>query len=268
MSAIYQAYGVNYVHCSDVYGLNVGETNQLAALPDNGYLLAIDSQDYYGTSCAKENYVESQIVTCWSNSTSCKTSSKPMKMLEDYILQSANNAATNDASVLGPPRYLESLPFNEIQALWQVDTHAVTTGLAHVSNLLEDNRASGINAAIVDLIWQEKFESISLVALDNVALHGNAVLSVLRNRCGQSTNEEEDVCGQQTPRPPMDRITPRQMVVALLVLYAVASTSYLVFRGRPTILHTLWARACESSSNKDRREQLLQPQPATTGVLA
>lgn len=267
MSAVYAEYGVNYVHCSDVYGLTIGETKEtLAALPTagRGYLLAMDGQDYYGTSCAKENWVQDQLVTCWDKSgnngqnsvASCKTSSEPLERLRDYVLASANNEATDDASTLGPPADLSQTPLNEIQALWQVDTHAITTGLQHMSSLLEDNRASRVNEYMVNLIYEGNFDTISLFAVDNVALHGNALLSVMRTACGQSSILQDDACGTNLPPPPLTyfHVTIKQTLVSLLLLYVIASVFILLWK-RPKTLTTMVARLQEASLSFFSRQE-------------
>ena len=246
MSDVYQDIGVNYLHCNEVYGLTVGEAMELARLPSGGYLLALDGQDYYGTFCGKSNWIESQLVTCWersSNTTtgkSCKVSSEPLQHLSQYVLASANNPATDDMTVLGPPENLYDYPFNEIQALWQVDAHAAMVGTAHLSSILDDNRQSRVNEFMVNLIHNEKLEAISLFAVDNVARHGNALLSVLRNSCGQTDLE---VCGKELDAPRMTAYwlpSPKRALVALFCIYFVC---WLV---RSKILNTLLARVQES----------------------
>jgi hypothetical protein len=178
LQSIYDDHGVRYVSCSDVYGWTVATLMENAALANGGgILLALDGQNYYGgASCAKENYVSSQVVTCWTNHTSCQKSSLPYELLQDYILASANNDATDDTHTLGPPANLYRYPLNEIQALWQVSTQSAATGVAHFSSILRDNTASQLHVHLVDLIHRETMPgSLGLVAVDNVALHGNAV---------------------------------------------------------------------------------------------
>lgn len=255
LNNLYQTLGIPYVHCSEVYGLTVGETQALAQLADSGgLLLALDGQDYYGTPCAKQNYVEELLVTCWDNTTSCKTSSDPWKALQSYILQSVNNEPTDDNSLLGPPASLEQTPLYEIQALWQVDTHAVTAGLAHGSSLLEDNRASQINARLVHLIHQGTVFSqpLSLLAVDQVALHGNALLSVLRTACDQQTDlsvlDDDDslgggdLCGPQLAPPPLNypHVTRLQWILALTTAYVLLV--WVVGTRYRKILRTWWSR--------------------------
>ena len=206
MQSVYDDANVPYVECGDVYGQTVGEVMELATLPNGGYALALDGHDQKASFCGKSNWIESQIVTCYPygmNSTVRCTNGRqsvPMQMLKEYILASANNEATDDSSTLGPPADLGAHPFNEIQALWQVSAKSAATGLAHLSSLLEDNRRSHVNAEMVDMIWDGEFDQISLFAIDNVHLNGNAILSVLRNTCGQSDNE---ACGKDVSKPKM-----------------------------------------------------------------
>jgi hypothetical protein len=198
LSQIYQSLGVTYVQCSDLFGLTVGATMELAALDGGGYLLAMDQHDAYASSCAKQNYAQDMLVTCYSNRSafdgSTTSSSVPctnpnsyhLQALKDYVMASANNDPTNNNQQLGPPLSNYQYPFNEIQALWQVDAISAALGLAHVSTLIDDNTKSRLNAHVVDWIYEGSFDSISLLAIDHVQLNGNALLSVLRNQCGQS----------------------------------------------------------------------------------
>jgi hypothetical protein len=257
MSAAYQELGVAYLQCVDVHGMTVGEAMELAALPSGGYLLAIDSKDYYGTFCGKSNWIESRIVTCWdrsSNTTissSCKfSSSGNLQRLSTYVLASANNAATDDSSILGPPSNLYCYPFNEIQALWQVDTHAVLVGTAHVSSLLEDNRISQVNEYMVQLIYNENFDAISLFAVDNVALNGNALLSVVRNSCGQT---DIGVCGKQLDAPQISswHVDPKRVLGVLVGIYLVWFVAGAALKVWPNLLPTLLARVQHSFDRND-----------------
>jgi len=267
MSTIYQKLGVGYYHCSDVYGLTVGEAMQLAALPTGGYLLALDGQDYYGTFCGKANYIEGEIVTCYPNTnTSCKTSPEPLKALQQYILASANNEASDDKDSLGPPADLYYHPFNEIQALWQVSASSAAIGLAHLSSILEDNKKSGLNEDLVNMIYEGEFNAISLFAVDNVVLNGNALLSVLRNTCGQS---QTDICGRELDRPKLTHFhLSRGQWVGLAVALYIGWMVYSAIRWkRPKLLFTLISRLLEKANgdkavleddSSSRREELLQ----------
>ena len=56
------------------------------------------------------------------------------------------------------------------------------------------------------MVYNEQFNSISLIAMDNVAVNGNAMFSVLRNACGQSSSYNDDEilpCGANLVRPNM-----------------------------------------------------------------
>jgi len=259
MATLYEKYGVAYLKCSDVYGFTVGEAFEAAQLRSGGYLLALDGQDHYGSYCGKSNWVSGSIVTCWGSSasntgnnvtgilSSCKTSPTPLARLSDYVLASANNPATDDSGQLGPPADLYSYPFNEIQALWQVSAYSATMGLAHFSSILEDNKASQVNKHMMDLIYADAFDSISLFAVDNVAENGNALLSVLRNRCGQTSENE---CGQSLDPPPLKymHFSFRTTVCIIIALYALWYTSSVIY------YKTRSTAAFESSSSSDEDE--------------
>lgn len=236
LAEVYAKLGVNYVECSDLYELTVGEAKELAqlytvysssdddangdeadedsndegpgaeetetqpptqmptempsALPGGGYLLAMDQHDLYASSCAKQNWVEDSLVTCYSTDAGVLpcTDRKSIqhRRIKEYALASANNEATDSNYVLGPPASTYDYPFNEIQALWQVDGASAALGVRHVSSIIDDNTKSHLNARVVDWIYNDEFDAISLVAVDQVRLNGNAITSVLRNRCGQS----------------------------------------------------------------------------------
>ena len=120
LSQVYSDLGVNYVECSDLYGLTVGEAMELAAVvspysssDDNeqgggkqksgGYLLALNRHDTYAGSCAKQNYVE-PLVTCYSNDDSVLpcTNRKSIQheAIKEYALASANNEPTDNSNIL------------------------------------------------------------------------------------------------------------------------------------------------------------------------
>jgi hypothetical protein len=202
-SEVYGKLGVTYVECSEVYGLTVQETMELSQLPSGGYLLALDRHDFYGSMCGKMNWISDQLVTCYPNGTlPCTNNNSPVfDQLKDYMLASANNEPT-DSNALGPPASLDYYPFNVIQALWQIDTQSAATGIAHVSSLIDDNTKSQLNALLVGMVHEGQFDAISLFAVDHVRLNGNALLSVLRNTCGQSELED---CGMVISKPRMQR---------------------------------------------------------------
>lgn len=136
------------------------------------------------------------------------TGMNKLSALQEYVLASANNDATDNAYELGPPADESYYPFNQIQGFWQVDSTSVTIGVTHAaSTLLDDNRRSNVNAEMVQLAYDQKFTKINLFAMDNVALNGNAMFSVLRNGCGQSVIKEDDeyfVCGKNLVMPHMN----------------------------------------------------------------
>jgi hypothetical protein len=206
LSQVYDSLGVPYAECGDVYGLTVEEAMEMALLSSGGYLLALDQHDAYASFCAKTNWISDQVVTCYPNNTlPCTNSKSPaLAMLKEYALACTNNEATDSTSVLGPPQSLDAWPFNIIQGLWQVDTHSAALGVAHVSSVIDDNTKSRINAHLVDWIYNEEFDTISLLMVDHVALNGNALLSVLRNSCGQS-ELSKDECGMAISKPRLKR---------------------------------------------------------------
>lgn len=290
IGSVLNSLGISYYECSDVYQLTVAEAMELASLGDNqGYLLVLDGHDYYGTSCAKENWIESQAVTCYPRTTNannnittlpCTKSDEPWYNLREYMLASANNAATDSSYALGPPADLYNKPFNEIQALWQYDTASTVAGVAHLSSILQDNRQSRVNERVLNLVYDGAFDAVSLLAVDNVAWNGNALTSVLRNQCGQqqqqqSNNGDNDPlpCGTQLdpPRLKYFHVSGRQWFGAFLALYGVWFIYSVVALKQPKTLYTAYARCREwwqkqhdrhshHSNDDGRKEELLHSQ--------
>ena len=278
LQEIYSESGVLYVSCEDVYGWSIETVLEQASLPSGGVLLALDGQNTYpGRSCAKSNYIESEIVTCWTNGTSCKTSDQQYQRLENYILQSANNPATDDSSQLGPPNNLYRYPLNQIQALWQVSVQSAAIGLAHFSTILADDHDSRLHKKLVSLIHEERMPvSISLFTIDNVALHGNAITSVLRNRCGQSIVTDVP-CGPDLPPPRLDyfHLEARTVLPVLLSVYLVALLVNFI-RKHPYFVERLLRQGMSrmsksgswgtwsSSSSRGKNEALILKHPEKT----
>lgn len=223
--------GIPYLTCEQVYGWTIGEFQNSIALETGGYFGVILSES--GRSCAKENWDAS--ITCYSSGHRC-TNGGNWDLVLDYMLQVANNDANDDE--LGPSSDLETYPLFENQGLWQVDGTSVVQGTARFSTLLRDNKISRINERVVDLVYDQKLESISLLAVDNVAIHGNALLSVLRSQCGQTL---ADQCGPELPKPRLQHYYIRWYYV-LLGAYVVWFAVSVVYFKRPRILYTAWAR--------------------------
>lgn len=279
LKEIYDKHGVLYLSCGDVYGWTIETVEEQASLTNGGIVLALDGQDTYPEkSCAKDNWLESELVTCWANGTSCKTSDVPYERLQDYVLQSANNAATDGTNTLGPPTNLYRYPFFEVQALWQVTVSSAASGLAHFSNILADNKASELHVKLIDLIHRESMPgAISLWTVDNVALHGNALMSVLRNRCGQSVLTDAP-CGPDLPPPRLHywHVEVRLILSLMLGLY-VTFLTVSFFRKRPHLLrasaklcYQRWrlykgGPATDASTGSDKGDALMSPNP--TAVL-
>jgi hypothetical protein len=276
VTQVLNEYSVPYVDCTAVYGLTVAQVMNLAALPhrntqhsneDNdsgGYLLVLDAHDTYGTSCAKENWVESQLVTCYpKQAASCLSSSSSKRngtttstdlfdsQLRPYLLASANNEPTNDANTLGPPLSLYHTPCNEIQALWQVTTSSALAGLAHFSSILHDNAQSQINRKVVNMVYKKEFSAISLLAVDNVALNGNALTSILRTQCGQAVNDQSLPCGTALPPPPIDynHWTTGNSLLVVAAVYLVWLGYSVAWHQRPKLLYTAWTEWRNNSAH-------------------
>lgn len=258
IQSIYSELGVAYVHCNDVYGFTVEETMQIAELSSGGYLLALDGQDRYASFCGKSNWVSSELVTCYPVGEEKCTNGRntvPMSNLKDYIRASANNEASDDSSTLSPPADLYNHPFNEVQALWQVTVQSATAGLTHLSSILNDNIKSKVNEEMANVIYNGELNAISLFAVDNVALNGNALLSVLRNTCGQS---ELETCGQSIPPPKLRYF--RMSWIGWTVLYAgiaVLAFSVVCRKEDKRLLNTFFERI-RNGDDSSRREELLQ----------
>lgn len=77
---------------------------------------------------------------------------------------------------------------------------------------------------MVTLAYNGEFHAISIFALDNVALNGNALFSVLRNACGQSVIDNMDElipCGKDLELPDMksSHMLPFVWEIILFVVY-------------------------------------------------
>ena len=147
-----------------------------------------------------------------------------LSSLQEYVLASTNNDASDDYNDLGPPADESYYPFNQIQGFWQVDATSVQMGIMHASNLLDDNRRSEVNKEMATMAYNGEFNAISVFALDNVALNGNAMFSILRNACGQSVERDdgEDLaCGQDLVLPNMNsnHTLPLVWNIVLFVVY-------------------------------------------------
>ena len=129
-----------------------------------------------------------------------------LSALQEYVTASTNNDATDNWGELGPPADASYYPFNQIQGFWQVDATSVQIGIMHASNLLDDNSRSQVNEEMVKMAYNGDFNAISIFALDNVALNGLAMFSVLRNACGQSVRKDDGsdlACGKDLVMPNM-----------------------------------------------------------------
>lgn len=159
------------------------------------------------------------------------TGQSKLSKLQEYVLASANNDATDNADELGPPADESYYPFNQIQGFWQVDSESATIGITHAaSTLLDDNRRSNVNAEMVALAYDQKFTNINLFSMDNVALNGNAMFSVLRNGCGQSVIKDDDdyfACGKNLVMPHMN-VSQRLPLFWNIILIVVYSSLFIM----------------------------------------
>ena len=73
------------------------------------------------------------------------------------------------------------------------------------------------------MAYNGEFNAVSIFALDNVALNGNAMFSILRNKCGQSVIEEDEVlpCGNKLVMPNMSTSNRLPLVwnIVLFIVY-------------------------------------------------
>ncbi|KAK1747389.1 hypothetical protein QTG54_001352 [Skeletonema marinoi] len=170
LKQVYRDHGIPYYPCDMLSGVTVGEAMGLADLSKlggKGYLLAVDRHDMYASFCGKANWASDELVTCHSKNEErdetsqyqmCtdrkNTGMNKLSALQEYVLASANNDATDNAYELGPPADESYYPFNQIQGFWQVDSTSVTIGVTHAaSTLLDDNRRSNVNAEMVQLAY-------------------------------------------------------------------------------------------------------------------
>jgi hypothetical protein len=211
LSDVYARYHIPYWSCRVAANRTVGQIMNRSSSTTElslGNLLALDGQfDSPGSFCAKENYVESKLVACyrekleprgslapdWKHFESCtqpKQYPELQQALFQYLHESMFNPPTDDESRLGPPTAHSAKLWNQVQALWQINRFAVEIGMLRGSSILQDNIRSDINTQIYNWLSTLPQQSDSrvgiLLTLDNVSLHGNEILSVLRNMCGQT----------------------------------------------------------------------------------
>jgi len=263
MKEIYEENGVPYFPCEKLAGLTVGEAMEMADLSltgGKGYLIAVDRHDMYASFCGKANWAQDQLVSCHSryyrgqqqqgedndrdegnnnaqnqvSYTHCTdttgTGVGKMASLQAYVSASTNNEASDDPNSLGPPADEYYYPFNQIQGFWQVDATSVQIGIMHASNLLDDNKRSRVNEEMVRMAYRGKFNAISVFALDNVALNGNAMFSVLRNACGQSVIKDDGndpACGMDLVMPNM-QVSHKLPLVWNIVLFVIYGSLVLM----------------------------------------
>ncbi|KAL9182914.1 hypothetical protein ACHAXT_004193 [Thalassiosira profunda] len=267
MKEVYAEAEVPYYPCDKLSGLTVAEAMELADLSKTGgkgYLLAVDRHDMYASFCGKANWAQDQLVTCHSRyyednkeeggeheggnnrnnrqsyihcTDTRGTGVSKLSALQSYVRASTNGEASDDSGELGPPYDESYYPFNQIQGFWQVDSTSVQIGIMHASNLLDDNRRSNVNEEMVKMAYSGEFNAISIFALDNVALNGNAMFSVLRNACGQSVqqyNGDDLPCGKNLVMPNMHVYHKLPLVwnIVLFVVYGalVAMVSIMLFQ--------------------------------------
>lgn len=256
MSSILERFQIPHFDCSDVHELTVGDVMDMAQLPDHGGSILVLMNEN-GNLCGKENWLSgNRMVSCVYKGHSCTTSNVPWQELRNTILQSVHNEPTDDRNVLGPPASTYYTPLNEVQAFWQVDLNSVLSGISKFSSILQDNQRSHLNAELVDMVYDQELESISLLGVDNVHLHGNALLSVVRNQCGQQ-DDSTFSCGQDLPHP-IVRDEPH-WVVYLLTIYGVWVVASVWYCKRPKLLYTAVARCFEKrSSNDDNTQELIE----------
>ncbi|KAL7513248.1 hypothetical protein ACHAXN_010296 [Cyclotella atomus] len=240
MRQVYDTGDVPYYSCEELSNLTVAEAmdmSDLSRLGGVGYLLAVDRHDIYASFCGKANWLQDRLVTCYSTENynqqsntfiQCTDLKKygqyKLTLLKSYTKASANNEPSDNAYELGPPSNTYWYPFNQIQAFWQVDTPSVQLGIMHGSLLLDNNRISRVSEEMVRMVYNQEFDSVSLLAIDNVALTGLALFSVLRNACGQSTvdtDEEVPPCGRELSMPRMSssRTLPIFWHITLCIVY-------------------------------------------------
>lgn len=268
MKEVYEENGVPYYPCDKLAGLTVGGAMEMADLSKTGgkgYLLAVDRHDMYASFCGKANWAQDELITCHSRAYGAQqqgggndhengnnnaqttsyihctdktgTGVSKLTSLQAYATASTNNEATDDYSTLGPPADESYYPFNQIQGFWQVDATSVQIGIMHASNLLDDNRRSEVNKEMTTMAYNGEFNAISVFALDNVALNGNAMFSVLRNACGQSVMKDDDenpACGGDLLMPNMktSHTLPLVWNIVLFVVYGalVLMVSVMLFQ--------------------------------------
>ena len=81
------------------------------------------------------------------------------------------------------------------------------------------------------MAYQGEINTINIFSLDNVALNGLALFSVLRNTCGQSTiNTEDEVppCGKDLSMPRMNSLRALPIIWGVMLCLVYGSMLVVV----------------------------------------
>jgi hypothetical protein len=142
--------------------------------------------------------------------------------------------------------------------------------MSHFSSILHDNEASNVNEMVMDMLYDNELHSVSLLALDNVAKNGNAILSVLRNACGQSIITDTDQCGAALPKPNVryrnSLANPQLWMGVCVALYAAWLLYSAVQWQRPKLLYTAYARLVHAVVHTEWRNRHSTMDEATKEV--
>jgi hypothetical protein len=101
-------------------------------------------------------------------------------------------------------------------------------------------RTSRVNEEMVNMVYNQEFDSVSLFAIDSMALSGLTLFSVLRNHVvsGQSaiaTDEEDPSCGRDLNMSRMGTsiALPIFWYITLCIVYGIMLALVIVMTGVP-----------------------------------
>lgn len=148
-------------------GLTYGKAKAMSQLHDGeGSVLAI-------FDCTEENYDPS--INCYNKDYTCydswpdNTKDIPMNHLHSYMVNtSSSNPTTTNANMW----------MN--QAHWQSTAASITLGTLHRSSLIEDEKRSGLNLFVKQMVLNQEMSYLNVLELEDVCDHGQEVYDAIQ----------------------------------------------------------------------------------------
>eukprot|EP00730_Choanoeca_flexa_P000816 TRINITY_DN10348_c0_g1_i3.p1 TRINITY_DN10348_c0_g1~~TRINITY_DN10348_c0_g1_i3.p1 ORF type:complete len:299 (+),score=64.43 TRINITY_DN10348_c0_g1_i3:46-942(+) len=155
-----------YRNCSVLRNLTVTGARQLGHLPGGGSVFTLKD-------CIDEQYDPSTECYVYTNGSVevCYDASRGKDKVFDHMWQSQTKSANLPRG--DDPRLWM------IQGHWQYSVDSVALGELFDGSILTDNSKSGINAYVLTNVTNRDFAKVNIIELDNVCLHGPAIMEAL-----------------------------------------------------------------------------------------